>query len=499
MKICNKLVTFVLTGLITTMISCKSSSTSGKIPTTYSNTTGWAYNSKNGGLRINNGYREKTPPNMVLIQGGTFTMGRNSEQLAQTANSFQRRVTVNSFYMDQYDITNANWLEYLDWTKAVFHNSPEIIERAKPDVSVWREDLAYNEPYVENYFENVAYRNYPVVGVTWEQAMDYCEWRTDRVNEKILIDMKKIKPTQWDAIRKSNNPEEIATKYVFSTNKYFYTSFNEPVGNRRDTSKVTMSDGILFPYFRLPTEAEWEYAAYGYSANKTGEVAHGRLYPWNSSQLRNPDKRHLGEFMANFSRGRGDLMGVGRNSDGGIIPMPVNSFFPNDYGLYCMAGNVNQWVLDVYRPLNEMEVKGYNPYRGNVFEPVRFNRVGAQNATDYKVDSLGRLRYVGKNIDDVRNYGDGSLASSSNSDLWKDTIPTGNAATALMYSPKGDVLDALAPAISNYSRVYKGGSWKDKPYWLNPSTRRYLDQNKCRDDIGFRCAMTRLGSPLKSK
>jgi gliding motility-associated lipoprotein GldJ len=500
MKFYDKIATAILVGLIAIMGSCRSSS-NNQIPTKYSNTTGWAYNSKsNGGLKINNAYHEKTPPNMVLIEGGTFTMGRNAEQLAQTANSFQRRVTVNSFYMDQYDISNENWLEYLNWTKAVFHNSHALIERAKPNMAVWRENLAYNEPYVENYFEHVAYRHYPVVGITWEQAMDYCEWRTDRVNEKILIDMKKIKPTQWDAISKSTNPQEIAEKYIFSTKKYYYTNFNEPVvGRGRDTSKVDMSDGILFPYFRLPTEAEWEYAAYGYLPNKDGEVENGQLYPWRSSQLRRPEKNHSSGFMANFSRGRGDMMGVDHNSDKGIIPMPVNSFSPNNYGLYCMVGNVNQWVLDVYRPMNELDIKGYNPYRGNSFEPVRFNRMGAQNVSDYKVDSLGRLRYVGKEIEDVRNYLDGSVSSSSNSDIWKDSIPSGNAATAVMYKPENDQLGILSPAISNNSRIYKGGSWKDKPYWLNPSTRRYLDQNKSSDDIGFRCAMTRLGSPLKSK
>ena len=117
---------------------------SNKISTSFSNTTGWALNGKKGGLKINNKYHERIPPNMVLIEGGTFTMGRNAEQGGQTANSFQRRVTVNSFFMDQYEITNENWREYLEWTKQVLHNSPAIIERAKPNVAVWREKLAYN-------------------------------------------------------------------------------------------------------------------------------------------------------------------------------------------------------------------------------------------------------------------------------------------------------------------------------------------------------------------
>jgi gliding motility-associated lipoprotein GldJ len=495
------------------LAACSSSDSNNGISTRYSNTTGWALNGKKGSSNHYNNYKEKTPPNMVLIEGGTFTMGRNAEQGAQTANSFQRRVTVNSFFMDQYEISNANWIEYLNWTKAVFHNNPAIIEKVKPDVSVWREKLAYNEPYVESYFEHPAYRNYPVVGVTWEQAMDYCEWRTDRVNEKILIDMKKIKAPQMDAIRQSNSSKDIAEKYVFSTSKYFYSGYNNPAATRKDTAKIGAQDGVLFPYFRLPTEAEWEYAAYGLIANKEGELDNTHIYPWQSTQMRRPGKRDQGQMMANFTRGRGDLMGVRNNSDKGIIPMPVNSFYPNNFGLYNMAGNVNEWVLDVYRPLNETEVEEYNPYRGNEFKPIHFYRQNSDDGSDktvvnYVVDSLGRLRYkivkVGKDIkkyeNDVRNEKDGSLISTSNTELWKDTAAgKNNNSTSMMYNPEGDQIDALTTKISDYSRVYKGGSWKDRPYWLNPSTRRYLDQNKSANDIGFRCAMTRLGSPVKGK
>ena len=458
----------IVLACVLVLVSCGGGKISNKIPTTFSNATGWAINGKKGGgLKINNNYRERTPPNMVLIQGGTFTMGRNAEQGGQTANSFQRRVTVNSFFMDQYEITNENWLEYLAWTKQVLHNSPALIERAKPNVAVWREKLAYNEPYVENYFEHVAYRHYPVVGVTWEQAMDYCEWRTDRVNEKILIDSKKIKAPDMEGIKKSNNATEIAQKFVFSTKKYYYSGYNNAYPGRKDTTKVTMADGVLFPYFRLPTEAEWEYAAYGVVANpKIGEVESGHMYPWESTQLRSSDRKNQGAQMANYARGRGDLMGVRGNTDNNIIAGPVNSFFPNTFGLYNMAGNVNEWVLDVYRPLNDMDVEEYNPFRGNVYEPIHFYRQtddqGDKSVIQYRVDSLGRLRYTvvkaGKDIEnyvnDVKNYKDGSLQTSSNPDLWKDSTAGHNlAATKTMYSPESDQLDILTSKVSDYSRV----------------------------------------------
>ena len=99
-----------------------------------------------------------------------------------------RRVTVSSFYMDETEVTNMFWLEYLEWLDRIYGNSfPEIVERALPDTLAWREKLAYNEPMVDYYLRHPAYRDYPVVGVSWRQANDFCKWRTDRVNENILI------------------------------------------------------------------------------------------------------------------------------------------------------------------------------------------------------------------------------------------------------------------------------------------------------------------------
>ena len=115
-------------------------------------------------------------------------MGANFENLTYDWDNIPRRVTVPSFYMDQTEVSNLAYLEYLYWLNRVFgQDFPAVVRNARPDTLVWREKLAYNEPLVENYLRHPAYHDYPVVGVTWVQANDFCLWRTDRVNEMILI------------------------------------------------------------------------------------------------------------------------------------------------------------------------------------------------------------------------------------------------------------------------------------------------------------------------
>jgi formylglycine-generating enzyme required for sulfatase activity len=207
-------------------------------------------------------------------------------------------------------------------------------------------------------------------------------------------------------------------------------------------------------------------------------------------------------MMANFVRGRGDMMGVaGSLNDNASITSDVKSYWPNDYGLYCMAGNVNEWVQDVYRPLTSDDVDGFNPFRGNVYTDLRRDA----NGNIVTKNNLGKLFIdTVKDIDvanrynyqkgDYRNYRDGDLQSSITTD-WK--VDDGKEASVRMYS-QGMATEGQSDyvtLINDNARVYKGGSWKDKAYWLNPSTRRFLDQESCRDDIGFRCAMIRVGSP----
>ena len=113
---------------------------------------------------------------MIEIEGGAFVMGGSqTEDLAYTHDNLRRRVTVATFYMDETEVTNIDWMEYLNWIAAKFPEDRELYYNAIPDTLVWRNPLSYNEPYVDNYLRHPSYQDYPVVGVTWEQANDYCQ------------------------------------------------------------------------------------------------------------------------------------------------------------------------------------------------------------------------------------------------------------------------------------------------------------------------------------
>ena len=169
-----------------------------------------------------------------------------------------------------------------------------------------------------------------------------------------------------------------------------------------------------------------------------------------------------------------------------------------------MAGNVNEWVLDVYRQLTSDDEQEYNPFRGNeyVTPAMDSNTVDGQEVRLPQIDDYGRVVFKidadSANMDkyaklDVRNFKDGDVQSGMSN--WKDNTLIGETATAKMYDPDGtaDPESWLTTKISNTVRVYKGGSWKDRAYWLNPGQRRYLEQTQSRSDIGFRCAMSKVG------
>ncbi|MCL1821558.1 MAG: SUMF1/EgtB/PvdO family nonheme iron enzyme, partial [Prolixibacteraceae bacterium] len=183
-----KLLVFLVAALV--LVGCGSSKTnSSRKNKNRSRTTGWAYNDPaTGNIPYVSGYKQDAGPGLVFIEGGTFTMGRTEEDVMYKWDNLPRRVTVASFYMDETEVSNQAYREYLHWLNRVYPNDRERLNAALPDTLQWREALAYNEPYIQNYLRHPAYSDYPVVGVSWVQAESFCGWRTDRVNEQILVD-----------------------------------------------------------------------------------------------------------------------------------------------------------------------------------------------------------------------------------------------------------------------------------------------------------------------
>lgn len=447
--------------------------------------TGWKYNDEKWGGFTDVDFTEQlTGPNLVLIEGGTFTMGQTEQDVMFEHNNIPRRVTVSSFYMDETEVTNLHYKEYIYWMKRVFgQDNPQIVRAVKPDTLVWREELGFNEPFVEYYFTYPAYDDYPVVGVTWIQATQYAKWRSDRVNEMLLIKNGYLQNNNEQRNEDNFTTEAYTTgQFVGATGKKKPDTNPDAEGESGNTN-ITMADGILLPEYRLPTEAEWEYAALALAGQTQtpGEevVSNRRLYPWDGTSLRYQKRNGWqGDFLANFKRGRGDNMGVANAlNDNAEITAPVYSNMPNDFGLYNMAGNVAEWVMDVYRPITFADAEDFNPFRGNVF----MERVTDEDGNLVEKDSTGRIRYREQSNEDLINRRNYQVADA------RDYLD-GDTTSNIAYGYGSSTL------INNKARVYKGGSWNDRAYWLSPGTRRYLNEDQSSSTIGFRCAMSRMGS-----
>ena len=254
-------------------------------------------------------------------------------------------IRVDSFWVENGEIFSKTIVRPLQQPKDILSNKIICIY---PDTMVWARDFdyAYNDPMLSGYFTFPGYAQYPVVGVTWEQAQAFCHWRTNL-----------LKSSTW----------------------------------------------IPFHAYRLPTEAEWEYAARG-----------GRrmaMYPWGNKYARDAE----GCFLANFKHYRGSYY-----NDMGVMSMPVAQFKPNDFGLYDMAGNVAEWTASAYSSIANTGVHDMNP----------------------------DFTYVARESD----------------------------------------------SNSMRRKVVKGGSWKDISYYLQCGVRTYEYQNEARSYIGFRCVRSYMGN-----
>lgn len=378
------------------------------------------------GVSLGSKYIMPKPPGMIYVPSGTFHMGPSDEDISSSFTTRNKQVSINGFWMDQTEITNDEYRQFvywvrdsiaasimnlrknpqvatspIDWAKiktikwsdpklaGLYLDQADMIKGRKeidprkikyhsewldykaaaqrenapgtprssfvrktdieiyPDTLVWMRDFtySYNEPQAKKYFSHPAYGAYPVVGVNWIMATAFAEWRTEYLNS--YLESKK---------------------------------------------KMTESD------FRLPTEAEWEYAARGGRSQVS--------YPWGGPYLRNKK----GCLLANFKPGRGNYP-----EDGGMYTVRADAYWPNDFGLYNMAGNVAEWTSSLYYE------SAYN------------------------------------------------LQHDMNPDIrWN--------------AEKGD-----PPRMKR--KVVRGGSWKDIGYFLQNSTRNYEYQDTTKSYIGFRCVI----------
>ncbi|MBN2597015.1 SUMF1/EgtB/PvdO family nonheme iron enzyme [Labilibaculum sp.] len=406
---------------------------------------------------------EPKPYGMVLIPRGSFTVGPNDQDVAWALNATAKTVSVESYWMDETEITNNEYRQFVYWVRDSM--ARELLGQQFEEFLIAEDDNGnpIDPPFI-NWNERLEWDN--------EEYAEILEDMYLPVNERFFrnkeIDSRKLKyQYEWvdlqQAAKKSNRYNYETGEYEGMVDDYkggrkqiedrssfimkealniypdtlcwiqdFTYSYNEPwtkqyfwhpgyddypvVGvswkqasafsiwrTRFHNSALKAEGDYPVQDYRLPTESEWEYAARGGIALN--------MYPWGGPYTRNDQ----GCFLANFKPLRGNYV-----DDGGLVTLPVGSYEPNEFGLYDMAGNVAEWTSGAYD----------------------------ESAYSFTHDMNPNYEY-----------------------------------NALPDDP---------PALKR--KVTRGGSWKDIGYYLQCATRTYEYQDTAKSYIGFRCVRTHLGN-----
>ncbi len=240
---------------------------------------------------------------IFVIPVYVFSQGQNNVKKRKQMNKSAPPGTVwlkDNLYIDVTEVTNENYREYTLWLNR--NSNIKVYKKALPDTLVWRSKLAYNEPYVEYYFRHPTYNNHPVVGVSPKQLVDYCNWRSERAKEHFLL----IKG-------------ELTENDIINLDKREYVD-----------SLIKLNDKHL--KYRLPTKKEWEFAAKANTLNA--------IFPWEGTSFLDTKAKPKANCFTSY--GKSFYTAYSLQDD--FFLRSTDSYYPNDFGLYCMGGNVAEMV-----------------------------------------------------------------------------------------------------------------------------------------------------------